>query len=118
MQFPIKTLMQLKSVIQSLRKRKGMTQQDIADILGIKQQAYARIESKPSSTSVEKLFQILNILDSDLIVADKYNTTNETTIVDKDQSPKRQTQASHTKKNSHKSYVIARGTKSSHKETW
>lgn len=66
MRFPFQTIKQLKPLVQGFRKRAGLTQADMAEKLGISQQSYAQIESNLGSTSVERLYTILRLLDVEL----------------------------------------------------
>lgn len=66
MDYPIKTLSQLRPILLSFRKQAGLTQAAIAHQLGITQQSYAQIEANPASTSVERLYRILRLLNVDL----------------------------------------------------
>lgn len=66
MQFPLQTIDQLKPLVQGFRKRAGLTQAAMAEKLGITQQSYAQIESNLSSTSVERLYTIMRLLDVQL----------------------------------------------------
>jgi HTH-type transcriptional regulator/antitoxin HipB len=66
MLFPLQTIDQLKPLIQGFRKRAGLTQAAMAEKLGITQQSYAQIESNLGSTSVERLYTILRLLDVEL----------------------------------------------------
>ncbi len=66
MQFPLHTIDQLKPLVQGFRKRAGLTQAAMAEKLGITQQSYAQIESNLSSTSVERLYTIMRLLNVEL----------------------------------------------------
>lgn len=66
MRFPLQTIDQLKPLVQGFRKRAGLTQAAMAEKLGITQQSYAQIESNLGSTSVERLYTILRLLDVEL----------------------------------------------------
>ena len=66
MQFPLQTIDQLKPLIQGFRKRAGLTQAAMAEKLGITQQSYAQMESNLHSTSVERLYTILRLLNVEL----------------------------------------------------
>ncbi|OYY10918.1 MAG: hypothetical protein B7Y67_14735 [Polynucleobacter sp. 35-46-11] len=63
MNYPIQTLDSLRLFIRAFRKQKGVTQADMAEKLGISQQAYARFEGNPHSATFERLFLVLRILD-------------------------------------------------------
>lgn len=66
--YPIQTLSQLRPILQSFRKKAGLTQAAVAGKLGITQQSYAQIEANPGATSVERLHKILRLLDVDLVL--------------------------------------------------
>lgn len=66
MQFSLQTIDQLKPLVQGFRKRAGLTQAAMAEKLGITQQSYAQIESNLHSTSVERLYTILRLLNVEL----------------------------------------------------
>lgn len=66
MDYPISTLSQLRPILQGFRKKAGLTQAAVANQLGITQQSYAQIEANPASTSVERLYRVLRLLDVDL----------------------------------------------------
>lgn len=63
MNYPIQALESLKLFIRAFRKQKGVTQADMAEKLGISQQAYARFEGNPQLATLERLFLVLRILD-------------------------------------------------------
>jgi transcriptional regulator with XRE-family HTH domain len=46
------------------RNEKGMTQTQVADILGMSQNNYSRIESRKIELTVSRLWEIANILDT------------------------------------------------------
>ncbi|OZI20967.1 hypothetical protein CAL26_26320 [Bordetella genomosp. 9] len=62
MDFPVRTLQQLRPVLQGFRKAKGLTQAQLAARLGISQQSYAKLEAAPAKASVERLFTVLQML--------------------------------------------------------
>lgn len=66
MRFPLQTIDQLKPLVQGFRKQAGLTQAAMAEKLGITQQSYAQIESNLASTSVERLYTILRLLNVEL----------------------------------------------------
>jgi HTH-type transcriptional regulator/antitoxin HipB len=57
--FPINTSAQLPPVLRGLRKQAGLTQAEVAALIGTTQQTYARIEADPSTTSVGRFLTIL-----------------------------------------------------------
>lgn len=69
MDYPIRTLQQIRPLLVGLRKHAGMSQAEVAALLGVTQQSYAKIEANPAATSVERLFTILRLLDGEIVVA-------------------------------------------------
>lgn len=68
MEIAIASTSQLSVHLKSLRKAKGWSQADLGQRLGIGQARVAQIERTPGSISVEKLLQILHILDATLVL--------------------------------------------------
>ncbi|MFP6562028.1 helix-turn-helix domain-containing protein [Paraburkholderia sp. B3] len=64
MDYPIKTLSQLRPILVGFRKEAGLTQEAIARRLGISQQSYAAFEANPETASVERLFRVLRQFDA------------------------------------------------------
>lgn len=71
MDYPIKTLNQLKPLLQGFRKAAGLSQAALAEKLGISQQSYASFEANPAVAGVERLFMVLRLLDVNLTLSDK-----------------------------------------------
>ena len=71
MDYQIKTLSQLRPVLQGFRKQAGLTQAAVASQLGITQQSYAQIEANPALTSVERLFKVMRLLNVQWTFADE-----------------------------------------------
>jgi HTH-type transcriptional regulator / antitoxin HipB len=61
--YPIKTLSQLRPILVGFRKKAGLTQEAVARRLGISQQSYAAFEANPEAASVERLFRVLRQFD-------------------------------------------------------
>lgn len=68
MDYPVRTLQQLRPILQGFRRSNGLTQAQLAARLGVSQQSYAKLESAPEKASFERLFTILQILRIDLIL--------------------------------------------------
>jgi HTH-type transcriptional regulator / antitoxin HipB len=64
--YPIRTVHQLRPILQGFRKAAGITQAMMASQLGITQQAYAQLEANPAAASVERLLKVLRLLHVDL----------------------------------------------------
>ena len=60
--YPIKTLSQLRPILQGFRKTAGLTQAAMASRLGVTQQTYAQLEANPAAVSMERLFKVLRVL--------------------------------------------------------
>ena len=71
MDYPVKTLQQLRPLLVGYRKQAGLSQAALAALLGISQQSYAKIEANPASTSVERLFTILRLLGTDMVLTSR-----------------------------------------------
>ncbi|CFQ67118.1 putative transcriptional regulator [Yersinia frederiksenii] len=71
MNYPIKILSQLRPTLIGFRKKKALTQAEVAKLLGITQQTYAKLEANPTSASVERLFKVLQLLDAEIILAER-----------------------------------------------
>ncbi len=69
MDYPIRTISQLRPVLQGFRKAHGLTQAQMAARLGITQQTYARLEANPDRASVERIFRVLQALGVDLVLS-------------------------------------------------
>jgi len=64
--YPVKTLGQLRPILQGFRKASGLTQAMMASRLGVTQQTYAALEANPASASVERLFKVLRVLNAQI----------------------------------------------------
>jgi HTH-type transcriptional regulator / antitoxin HipB len=69
--YPIKTLSQLRPILQGFRKAAGLTQAAMASQLGITQQSYAQLEANPAAASMERLFKVMRMLDVEIQLAHK-----------------------------------------------
>jgi HTH-type transcriptional regulator/antitoxin HipB len=69
--FTIQTPQQLASHLRSLRKNLGFTQAELGVRLGVAQARIGKIERSPGSISVERLLQLLTILESELLIRPK-----------------------------------------------
>lgn len=70
MDHDIRLISQLKPVLQSLRKARGLTQAQLARRLGVVQSRIADIEADPGSVSVAQWFEILGVLGVGLVLRD------------------------------------------------
>lgn len=69
MHYAIKTVHQLRPILQGFRKSRGMTQAVMAEHLGVTQQTYAELEANPAAVSVERLLRVLRVLGVELMLS-------------------------------------------------
>lgn len=81
MDYPIRTLQQIRPLLVGFRKRAGLSQAEVAALLGVTQQTYAKIEANPTATSVERLFTILRLLGSEIVLVQS-GESNDTMAAD------------------------------------
>lgn len=62
MQYTINTLDQIKPILVGYRKRKGLSQKDLAKKLGVSQQSYQALEANPQNATLERLFKVFTLL--------------------------------------------------------
>ena len=70
MDYPVALSSQLKQHLRSLRKARGLTQAQLARLLGVVQSRVADIEANPGAVSVEQLLQVLNVLNAQVMIRD------------------------------------------------
>ncbi|WP_245641415.1 helix-turn-helix domain-containing protein [Paraburkholderia bannensis] len=56
-------------MLLGFRKKAGLTQQELAQRLGISQQSYAAFEANPAAASVDRLFHVLRLLAVDMLLS-------------------------------------------------
>jgi len=88
--YPIKHLNQLRPVLIGFRKVNGLTQKEIAQRLGVTQQAYARLESCPASVSFERLFRVFTALGIEIALSPIQPSTSAPTADVKDHPARRE----------------------------
>ena len=70
MDYPLQLSAQLRQILKSLRKSRGLTQAGLAQRLGLVQSRIADIEADPGAVSVEQLLQVLTVLGAHWVVRD------------------------------------------------
>ncbi len=63
--------------IKRIRTARRLTQQEVADAVGIARQAYVRIESGKHSTSIDMIERIADALDCEIQIINKQNTERQ-----------------------------------------
>jgi HTH-type transcriptional regulator/antitoxin HipB len=71
MEYKITIINQLSSLLLNLRKQAGITQQQLGERLGISQRMVSKIEANPTKVSFERIMQIFNELNTDLVVRER-----------------------------------------------
>lgn len=71
MDYPIKTISQLRPILRAFRKERGLTQKELAQRLNISQQRYAQMEARPEAVSLDQLLGVLQILGVELTLSPK-----------------------------------------------
>ena len=89
MKLTITSSAQLSTHFKSLRKAKGRSQADLGHKLGIGQARVAQIEGEPGSISVDKLLQILHLLDAKLVIEADVGSERAKRVVDAVAAPQR-----------------------------
>lgn len=70
MDYPLNLADQLSAHLRSLRKARGITQKDLAKLLGVAQSRIAAIEANPGAVSMNQLFDVLRALGATLVLRD------------------------------------------------
>ena len=70
-EFPIRTAEQLTPILAGFRKTAGLTQADLAVLMGVSQQTYSAAERNAQKMSVDRLLTLLNALGVDLVLKPK-----------------------------------------------
>jgi HTH-type transcriptional regulator/antitoxin HipB len=75
MDYPVKTIRQLQPILKAFRKVRGLTQGELAQELGVSQQALSSLESKPHRASFERLLAYLFALDVEIVLRERKSGT-------------------------------------------
>ena len=89
MNYPVKTVAQLRPLLQGFRKTAGLTQAMLASRLGVTQQTYAQLEADPSAVSAERLFKVLRVLEVEVVLAQTATSAAEPAVSEKSTVPSR-----------------------------
>jgi HTH-type transcriptional regulator/antitoxin HipB len=68
MNYPVDTPLQLRAVLKSLRKSRGLTQAQLGAKLGLSQKRVAGIENNPQVTSIDQISRLVSLLGARLVV--------------------------------------------------
>ena len=70
MDYPLKTAEQLRQQLRSLRKKRGLTQARLGELIGVTQARVVEIEANPGSVSLQQIMQVLCALGAGLVIRD------------------------------------------------
>jgi HTH-type transcriptional regulator/antitoxin HipB len=68
--YPVQFPAQLRQHLRALRKRRGLTQANVAALIGVSQARIAEIEANPGLVSLDQLMRVLSALDATVIIHD------------------------------------------------
>lgn len=94
MKIKVTSPLQLATHFKSLRRAKGWSQEELGRRLGITQSRVAQIESNPAAISVDKLIQIIHLLDAGLFLELERGAQDSQLASDKTAGGKSKTQIS------------------------
>jgi len=75
---------QASSILKSLRKQKGLTQQQLGERVGVSQRIIARIEANPGSVRFDRILQVISELGVELIIREQETEKVKSDTVDGD----------------------------------
>ena len=70
MNYPVNAPLQLRAVIRSLRKSRGLTQSQLGAKLGLSQKRIAGIEKNPQVTKFDQISFIVSLLGARVVIED------------------------------------------------
>lgn len=70
MSYPVNAPLQLRAVLKSLRKTRGLTQAQLGAKLGLSQKRIAGIEKNPQVTAFDQISRIVSLLGARLVIED------------------------------------------------
>ena len=77
MKYTIRTISQLGMALKSLRASTGLTQEEVAQKVGLLQKTISALESSSSQSTIESLMKLLSGLNCDMILVPKEENMTE-----------------------------------------
>jgi HTH-type transcriptional regulator/antitoxin HipB len=68
MDFPLKTADQLRPHLRALRRKRGLTQTQLGQAIGVTQARVVEIEAHPGVVSLQQILQVLQALGAGLVI--------------------------------------------------
>jgi HTH-type transcriptional regulator/antitoxin HipB len=66
--YPVNTSIQLRAVLQALRRSRSLSQEDVGRLLGVNQKRVARIENAPGVTGFDQIARLVTALGARLVI--------------------------------------------------
>jgi HTH-type transcriptional regulator / antitoxin HipB len=66
--FPVDTPQQLRTILRSLRQSRGLTQEQLGQMLGVSQKRIARIEAAPEVTAFDQIARMVAAMGCRLVI--------------------------------------------------
>jgi HTH-type transcriptional regulator/antitoxin HipB len=76
--FPVHTAEQLIPLFAAFRKRRGLSQAELAERIGVGQQTISQLERNPHKATIERLLRALAELDVELVLREKKSPPSAT----------------------------------------
>lgn len=71
MDYPLRTSEQLEPILKAFRKSRGLSQKQLAEKLGVTQQALSLLESAPHRASLARLLSVFAALNVEIVLREK-----------------------------------------------
>ncbi len=66
--YPVNTPQQLRTMLRSLRQARGLTQEQLGQMLGVSQKRIARIEAAPEVTAFDQIARMVSAMGGHLLI--------------------------------------------------
>jgi len=77
MDYPLKIAEQLRPQLQALRKRRGLTQAQLGEAIGVSQARIVEIEANPGLVNLQQIMQVLQALGAGLVIRENAPAISE-----------------------------------------
>jgi HTH-type transcriptional regulator/antitoxin HipB len=77
MDYLLKMTQQLRPQLQALRKKRGLTQAQLGEAIGVTQARVVEIEANPGAVSLQQIMQVLNALGAALVIRETVNDASK-----------------------------------------
>jgi HTH-type transcriptional regulator/antitoxin HipB len=68
MDYPLKTADQLRPHLRALRRKRGLTQAQLGEAIGVTQARVVEIEAQPGVVSLQQILQVLQALGAGVVI--------------------------------------------------